>query len=219
MFESSQESNVVPRIRQQSSSNYSRIQRPFTRRGRGQDPDLLYNMLRRSREMPELREIQEEAVEESEKSSLSDQSVSEDLSNYSNAHPDSDFSLANEFYYDLQEQIQSDSMQQLSYLAQQRLKEDKVFAKHVLATWGTIGLEVWQRSRRLNFDRKNLLGQSLATMSKFSSGMSLRDIENIIARSIRESFRIQCKESYKCLKMVDKMLPQDLQQLLCFAFK
>jgi hypothetical protein len=38
--------------------------------------------------------------------------------------------------------------------------ERKIFAKEILATWGKIGLVIWQRGIKIGLDRKKLFGKS-----------------------------------------------------------
>lgn len=98
-----------------------------------------------------------------------------------------------------------------------RAIEEKNFCRQVLRTWGTVGLVVLFRSRVLNFDRKMLYGQSQNSMSKFSSGMRLDEIEREIARAVNNSFKGQAsrsRESYMCLKMLNAILPQDLPKMM-----
>lgn len=54
-------------------------------------------------------------------------------------------------------------------------------------------------------------------MSQFSSGMDLREIEREIANAVNSSFTIKqegARDSYICLKMINKILPQDLAKVL-----
>lgn len=76
-----------------------------------------------------------------------------------------------------------------SLLASERLKEDKFFCEDVLYQFGTIGLVILDRSRKFNFDRKKLYGQSSASMSKFSAGMSLNEMEREIGKALSACFR------------------------------
>lgn len=74
-------------------------------------------------------------------------------------------------------------------LATQRLKEDKSFCKEVLYQFGTLGLVILDRSRKFDFDRKKLYGQSAMSMSKFSTGMSLNEIERELGKALSGCFR------------------------------
>lgn len=52
-------------------------------------------------------------------------------------------------------------------------------------------------------------------MSKFSLGMSIEDIEKEIGKAVENCFRKSLvqptnREMYICLKMLDKILPQNL---------
>ena len=54
-------------------------------------------------------------------------------------------------------------------------------------------------------------------MSQFSSGMSLREIEKEISKALEGCFKLKREgacESYDCLKMLDKILPQDLVKMM-----
>lgn len=98
---------------------------------------------------------------------------------------------------------------------QRQQEEEKRFIQRILSNWGTIGLVVYERSKKLNFDRRLLVGQAKHTMSKFSLGMSIEDIEKEIGKAVENCFRKSLvqptnREMYICLKMLDKILPQNL---------
>ena len=98
------------------------------------------------------------------------------------------------------------------------MDEDKKFNTRVLQTWGTIGLVVYKRSKLLSFDRKMLVGQaSNLSMSKFSLGVSLEEIEREIAKALSACFKRNTSNSrdvYVCLKMIDRILPQNLPKMM-----
>lgn len=71
---------------------------------------------------------------------------------------------------------------------QRQLDEEKRFVKSVLHKWGTLGLVVYHRSKKLNFDRRLLIGQSKHTMNKFSLGVSLVDIERELGKALCSCF-------------------------------
>ena len=82
-----------------------------------------------------------------------------------------------------------ESNQQISSMANQRqLEEEKKFTKSVLRKWGTLGLVVYHRSKKLNFDRRLLIGQSKHTMHKFSLGVNLNDIERELGQALSSCF-------------------------------
>jgi len=58
-------------------------------------------------------------------------------------------------------------------------------------------------------------------MSKFSLGVSIEEIERELRKALNACFSQSCskeqpasREIYHCLKMFDKMLPQDLNKML-----
>lgn len=62
-----------------------------------------------------------------------------------------------------------------------------------------------------------LYGRADFSMSQFSSGMDLREIEREIANAVNSSFSTKqegARDSYICLKMINKLLPQDLAKVL-----
>ena len=95
--------------------------------------------------------------------------------------------------------------EQLSSIQIRRTKEDEQFLKDVLSKWGSIGLVIVGRSRKLGFDRRKLNGG--ATVSMFSSGMSLRSIEPEITAAVTKAFTSNDLASLKCLQMLDSILP------------
>ena len=114
-----------------------------------------------------------------------------------------------------------ESNQQISSMANQRqLEEEKKFTKSVLRKWGTLGLVVYHRSKKLNFDRRLLIGQSKHTMHKFSLGVNLNHIERELGKALFSCFsksgteKPPTREIYFCLKMIDKILPQDLTKMM-----
>jgi len=104
-----------------------------------------------------------------------------------------------------------------SNIALIRANEQKNFLNQVLKTWGTLGLVILDRSKRFGFDRKKLFGCRNATMSRFSAGMTLTDIEKELTKAVNSALFTsygKTNEAFECLKMIDKILPQNLEKLM-----
>jgi hypothetical protein len=75
-------------------------------------------------------------------------------------------------------------------LGQRQMDEEKRFNTRILENWGTIGLVIYNRSKLLSFDRRNLVGQPPnLSMSKFSLGVQLEEIEREIAKAVSACFK------------------------------
>lgn len=155
--------------------------------------------------------------QDSDKSSLESgqeavEDINDDMSDENGPYFDSSWSEADSLL-----NVETEHNQRTtSFLATQRQQEEeKRFIQRILSNWGTIGLVVYERSKKLNFDRRLLVGQAKHTMSKFSLGMSIEDIEREIGKAVENCFRKSLvqptnREMYICLKMLDKILPQNL---------
>ena len=76
---------------------------------------------------------------------------------------------------------------------------------------------ILNRAKKFNFDRKKLFGRGHSSMNNFSVGMSLLEIERELSTAINSalySYESKSHESYQCLRMLNKMLPQDLGKIL-----
>ena len=73
------------------------------------------------------------------------------------------------------------------------------------------------RGQKYGFNRKQLFGQSKAPMSSFSVGTTLAEIERELSKTVFNCLtqvNEQPQEALLCLKMIDKILPQDLSKLI-----
>ena len=87
----------------------------------------------------------------------------------------------------------------------------------VLSRWGSVGLVVVGRSRKLGFDRRKLNGE--ATISMFSARLPMSAIECELAAAVTKAFDKSDLASLKCLQMLDCTLPQDLDKLSRLVLK